>query len=146
MTITCLEHQDAPAHPNLLRAVALDNAPSHDPNHGGTGGSPLEHARYASESVKEPINGLYDAHLHKNNIWPSSGAETNKLKELENRIPVHFELPDLARTPGRFSMIYDDLVHVTGGAIPFSRRMLLTSESLIQIQTAFAGNGRGRGL
>ena len=39
-------------------------------------------------------------------------------------------------------MICDNLIHVTGGAIPFSRRTLLTSESLIQLQTAFARNGR----
>ena len=40
-------------------------------------------------------------------------------------------------------MICDNLIHFTGGANPFSRRTLLTSESLIQIQAAFAGNGRG---
>lgn len=56
---------------------------------------------------------------------------------------MHPELPGLARTSRRFSMICDNVIHITGGAFPFTRRTLLTSESLIQIQTAFAGNGRG---
>lgn len=51
------------------------------------------------------------------------------------------ELPDVARTSRRFSMICDNLIHVTGGVIAFIRRTLPTSESLIQIQTASARNG-----